>query len=163
MNKFLILLCNILLLQAYTPKLYAKRIKLQPLVVIQINQLLDLSVEKFYTESLQAKAVFKGSSVIEMQKLTKILLKSSKLLPVETAVHFTKIFHTLEVQLSLLLKTLKPMYIKQVWKSLFVISRSFNVKVYLYGFCSRDKSMWLQKKKTKLVNPVGVKSCVSSI
>lgn len=142
---------------------YAKKIKLQPLIIIQINQLLDLSVESFYKEALDSKGKFKGDSVDEMQRLTKNIFHLSHLLPVETAVHFKKIFQALEVQLSLLLKTSKRLYVKQVWKSLFVISRSFNTKTYFYGFCSKDKSMWLQKRKTKPLNPVGLRHCVNAI
>lgn len=142
---------------------YGKKIKLQPLVVIQINYLLDLSVGQFYKETLASKSQFKGDSLLAIQRATRVLLSSAKSLPPETAVHFKKIFQALDVQLSLLLKTSKLIYAKQAWKSLFVISRSFNVQPYFYGFCAKDRSMWLQKKKSKPVNPIGVRSCVNSI
>lgn len=200
MNKICV---SIFIILTYCFPLYGKKIKLQPLIVIQINRLLDLSVDKFYTESLDAKLRFnnsgsgsknssgknklkdnlksnsqnksnfksnrdsnrdsKSNSVAEMQKITFLLLKSAKSLPSETEVHFKKIFQALNVQLSLLLKNSKPIYRKQVWKSLFIISRSFNVKTYFYGFCAKDKSMWLQNKKSKPVNPIGVSSCVNAI
>lgn len=162
MNKLLYFFFIFLIL-TYSSLVYGKKIKLQPLVVIKINHLLDLSVDQFYTETLASTSQFTGTSLLEIQKATKALLSSAKFLPPETAVHFKKIFQTLNVQLSLLLKTSKIIYMKQVWKSLFVISRTFNVKAYFYGFCAKDRSMWLQKKKTKPVNPIGARSCVNFI
>lgn len=141
----------------------AKKIKLQPLIVIQINHLLDLSVKQFYKETLASQSQFTGHSVKKIQAVTKLLLNSAKSLPPETALHYKKIFQSLDVQLSLLLKSKKMIYAKQAWKSLFIISRSFNVKTYFYGFCYKDKSMWLQAKNTKPLNPLGVKSCINAI
>lgn len=141
----------------------ARKIKLRPLIIIQINHLLDLSVKQFYKDTLASKTQFIGDSVIQMQSVTKLLLKSAKSLSPETALHYKKIFQSLDVQLSLLLKSKKMIYAKQAWKSLFIISRSFNVKTYFYGFCSKDKSMWLQKIKTKPINPISNKSCVNAI
>ncbi|MBE8162807.1 MAG: hypothetical protein HAW63_02325 [Bdellovibrionaceae bacterium] len=160
MNKFFFIIFFTITHNCFA---YEKKIHLPPLVVIQVNQLLNLSVDKFYKESLASKGQFKGSSLSKIQKVIQLLLGSAKTLPPETAVHFKKIFQALDVQLSSLIKTAKPIYIKQVWKSLFLIARSFNVNAYLYGFCDKDRSMWIQKKKSKLINPIGARSCAKAI
>ncbi|MBE8222014.1 MAG: hypothetical protein HAW60_04710 [Bdellovibrionales bacterium] len=162
MNKVLFFLFFLLTNSFFA---HGKKIKLPTLSVIQINHLLDLSVDTFYKETMSSKSKpkFTGNSLLKIQKSTKLLLNSSKILAPEIAVHFKKIFKALDVQISLLLKTSKKVYVKQVWKSLFIISRSFNVKTYFYGFCSKDRSMWIQKKKSKPVNPIGLSSCVNYI
>jgi hypothetical protein len=141
---------------------YSSKIKIKPILKTELNKLLaatnDLHGACFRQNELRIEAQLK----IVILKIKLAHQKTS--LAKEPATHLNKMLEAARVQLELAQMNegeKRQESIKQAFKQLVQIAKVYKLDNYRIFFCSKDKSVWLQKdwRAKNPINPENLKHC----